>query len=296
MFWMALLPALASVAGAGITAAANTSAANTAVAAQERAMQVQLEAIDKYIDALDRGLDVQTAAHYSGYETAIKELEAGYGRQLSALEIGNAGAQDAYRAIQFENAPGMSYLRQVVADPESLTPEQRYELERTRDVVGQNIRASGFAGSGRTAAALMRDVEAGVRNSMLASNRATAMQAAGVMADNYGQAGANIANLKEKLGVQKAETERDTSFRVTDEHNRYSSGLRGVYGDYYDRLGNAYLSAGRTQADAATNSGNIRANATTATGSAFGQAIGDIGSAIANANRESRYAERLRYG
>lgn len=101
-----------------------------------------------------------------------------------------------------QNAPGQAYEQRVVAGSASLTPEQQQQLEDQRRAVGNQIRGSSIAGSGRTAASLLRDTENRFTLGALGQNRARADTAAGAMAGRGFQAG--VASAKANEGIGKA--------------------------------------------------------------------------------------------
>lgn len=266
-----IIGAVASIGGAAIGSKSNADAANAANAMTYEGMKISTDAINKYIAALYEGLDIQQAALKSGYEASI-----------AAYEKGSKEAQETLGAMRDEAEPGIRFLREVVANPQRLTPDQRYQLEEQRRVNAQNIRASGFAGSGRTAAALMGKVENDTVNAMLEKNRAAALAAAGDLAGMWDASSRQIAGLQSNEGAMKADAADKAGTRTA-----------GMYGDYYDRLGNAYVNAGKSNAAAMERMGSNTANATTASGNLWGQAIGDIGAQIASANRQSSYGSRM---
>lgn len=263
----AVIGAGASIAGALIGSNANAQAANAANQATYESMRISTDAINKYIEALYSGLSIQDAAIRSGYSSTVASFEEG----------ANA-ATETLGALRDEAKPGLTFFKNLIANPMRLTPEQEYERTEARRINAQNVRASGFAGSGRTAASLLRKVDLDFTNKMMEQNRDRAFQAAGVLADSYDASSRGIAGIQSTLGQQKAQAADTATNRVT-----------GMYDSYYDRLGAAYRDVGKTQASGTQQIGQTTANAITANGQLAGQAIGDIGSAIATANRKSSY-------
>ncbi|MER8602783.1 hypothetical protein NKH48_03175 [Mesorhizobium sp. M1233] len=266
-----IIGGLASGLGAMVGADANADAANASNAMTYEGMRISTDAINKYIDALYSGLDMQSAAIQSGYSAVV-----------GSIEEGSHAAQATLGQMRDEAEPGMRFLRNVVANPMKLTSDQKYQLDESRRINAQNIRSSGFAGSGRTAAAMMGKVENDTTNAMLEKNRAAAMSAAGALADSYDTSGRGIAGLQSSEGTQKAAAADTASGRAGN-----------MYNSYYDRLGTAYTSIGKTQASGMESMGNTTGNAIAANGNLMGSAIGDIGSAIASGARASTYADRM---
>ncbi|UVC14697.1 hypothetical protein [Mesorhizobium onobrychidis] len=266
-----IIGAVAGIGGAMIGSSANADAANAANQMTYEGMRISTDAINKYIDAIYSGLDMQSAAIQSGYTATV-----------GSIEEGSQAAQATLGAMREEAEPGMRFLRNVIANPMRLTSDQKYQIDESRRINAQNIRSSGFAGSGRTAAALMNKVENDTTNSMLEKNRAAAMAAAGGLADSYDQSGRGIAGLQSSEGNAKAQAADTASARAGS-----------MYDNYHSNLGNAYMSIGKTQAAGMQAMGNTTANAMTANGNLMGQAIGDIGSSIASASRAKTYADRM---
>jgi hypothetical protein len=199
--------------------------------------------------ALIGGYQNQRAAETAGRAT-IQGAEIAAG----AIREGHEKAQTTLNQIRKEAAPATGYLRGVIADEGTLTPTQVTGLEEVRRGVTNQIRSSGFAGSGRTAAALFRKAEADYVNDALESNRGRSFDAARTMQSGATNAATGIANSQANAGTA----------------------IGKVYGD------------------ATTKAGLYDANAGLATGKLTGEALGAIGSVIANERRESRYADRAR--
>lgn len=211
--WNLLLPALATLGGAYISTTANTHAADVASHAVLQGAQIQADAI----------------------------------RQ------GNEQAQATLQQIRSETAPGGTYLRQVIADPGELTPQQAAQLVDMRRSVGNTIHSSNFAGSGRTGVALLKKSETDFTNEALQQNRNRADVAAGTMFNAGNSAAAGVAASQAGTGA----------------------------------------AIGKAVGDATGKAGLYDAQAGLASGNVTGKAIGDIGALIATQGRESRYADRL---
>lgn len=240
---------IATVAGAFISSSANKKAAQTAAAAEYERQRLAREAEERARAEMDR-----------------RTAEAN-----EAIRVANEQSQQAYAQVQEANAPGQTYLRQLVADPGSLTPQQTAQLEELRRATANQLRGSQFAGSGRTARTLFRAAESDFTNEALEKNRQRSVDAAGVMAGRANQAemqgagqtmqaGNSVANLTAGLGNNTA---------------------------------NLITNTAKVSGDSVAKAGLYDAQAEAANGKIYGQAVGDIGSIIANQSRESRYSDRL---
>lgn len=333
--WGAIASIGSSLLGGLFGSSANNKAAKAAAAAAQKAADLNTAAINKYIDLIEKGYPEQRAAIESGYKEAMDGFKASFAEQMQLLGVTTeemdeilSGSYDEalqsvmgaskealaeLRGIRIDNAPGMQFLRQTVANPERLTDEQRYELDQMRDRVDQNIRASGgLAGSGRSATAIMRQVEADATNDFMAQNRAQAMQAAGMMAsaDNMAareaaalaeRRGNTVAGLQQQRGDARAglaKWQGENALSMMD-LNAQRQGTLGVQKaeslvsmdqKKNDQLGAAYMNIGRTQADAAQQAGTAKANAATANGNLWGGTLGNIGATIASEMRDRRYS------
>lgn len=221
--WNLIIPAVASIAGAAISSKANRDATKSANKAARRASQQEIEAVNKYIETNWQALAQRTGIYDQVAETG---------------------------------APGLRFLRQTVANPMRLSDAQRYQLDEARRVTGDQIRAGGWGGSGRTAAAMMGKVENDMTNSFMENNRLAALKAA------------------DFLGQTSVNAERDKAAAI---------------GEHSGMHGNAVLSIGKSQAGATRAVGENKANLATGQGQQMGQAIGDIGAAIVNWERKGRY-------
>ncbi|MGD0420558.1 MAG: hypothetical protein ABSA68_13430 [Xanthobacteraceae bacterium] len=108
--------------------------------------------------------------------------------------------------------PGATYLRQVLASPTNLTPEQQYQLQQNRISLANQIHGSDYAGSGRTAAALFKTTDDNFVNTALQANQGRADTAAKQLdatstqaAESAAQAGAtgatSEANIEANAGL-----------------------------------------------------------------------------------------------
>lgn len=163
--------------------------------------------------------------------------------------------QQQLEQIRQENAPGLAFLRRMVGGSTGLTDAQRAELDDVRRTTRDRIVASGYGASGRTAAAMFKDVENDYILRALDSNRQNAQSAA--------QSMANVAN---NAAARKVDASRE----------------------YYDNYGRAVTGLGRAQGDSIRQQGENIANTTIANASLTGQAIGDIAGNIATSQQEPR--------
>ncbi len=224
------LSAAAGLAGSVISSRANSSAA-------EKASQAQTEGAAQQTQALREAQEKQLAFSREG--------------------------QDYLKVAREDEAPGQTYLRTVVADPGMLTPAQLQALEDLRRNTRNQISTSSIAGSGRTAAALLRRTESDFTNDALERNRSRAMDAASGMANRASNAATTIGNISVGTGTQQAALQ---------------------------------AKQGEVTGNATANSGAIGAQAELANGRLMGSAIGDIGSLIASQARQSRYGDATKLG
>lgn len=145
---------------------------------------------------------------------AIQQIQQGTQQEVGAIQQG----QQTLQGIADANAPGQTYLRNVVADAGNLTPAQQLQLKDINRTVTNQIDSSSLAGSGRSAAALIDDASNRFRLGALDANRSLAYGAAGTMAGNanhavmgeaadsnaigqaFGQQGNNIAKITQQSG------------------------------------------------------------------------------------------------
>jgi len=267
-----LVPAATSIYGAYESSRANERAAQIENQSTLQAAQIQAGAIDRATQAqtgaINRAIDVEEAARAE----EVARLERGYGQ-----------AGETLRGLRVETAPGVTHLRGVVADPTTLSPDQTYHLDNLRQNVGNVIRSSGFAGSGRTAAELFREVEGDYVNRALADNRTRADNAAGRLFNVYANTGGAIANTEAGAGQDIGRTIGRGGESIAD--TLISGGEAQAKGirDIGTAQSGATSSVGQTNADLTTSNARLR-----------GEAVGDIGSLIAAQGRESRYADRVK--
>lgn len=229
--WDMILPALATLGGAFLSSNANTSAANTASAADLQAAQIDANAITNSTNA------------------AIAQEQAGL-----------AQTEQQYNNIEAQVAPATGYLRNVMASPTSLTPQQQQQLTQADQVARNQIDSSSIAGSGQAAAGILRNLDLTYINDAVASNQKRADAAASTL---YGT-GSSAALSSAAAPLAAAGT---------------TANLTSAGG----------IAAGNALASGTTAAAGVNAAATTANGNVTGSALGSIGNMIAAEGRASRY-------
>jgi hypothetical protein len=225
--WDWLTPSVLTLAGTYVATSANNKAANTAGAATLQGAQITAD--------------------------AIREGNA-------AIIAGNTQAQKTLDQMRQQGAPAVGYLRETMANPGGLTPEQQAQLDELHRDTSNAMHSTSFAGSGRTGVSLLRKTETDFRNRALGANIGRADDAARTLYGTTTGATTGIAASQAGTGTQIA------------------AGDQAI---------------GKVSGDAVAKSGLYDAQAGIANGNLMGRAIGDIGSQIANEGRESRYADRL---
>lgn len=271
MAFAAIAPALISGAtsliGGKMAQDGNAKSARLQMIANAMAQQKRIEALgeQKQVlgDAENNQLDAITRA----------ALEA-----AGLLVQGTGDANDAYTRLSVANAPGMARLRQAVADEGTLTPYQRAQIAEIDKQAKNSIRSSSLAGSGRSAAALLKKTIADARLGALESNRQTALAAANTMAGNDNTARARVAdNLK------------DQGVRLAGNINDAGSRLASVYGDTAGKISSAIGRAYGDNAATDERTGQAQGAAAASNGQIASQTAGALGGAIADAMRGSKY-------
>jgi hypothetical protein len=303
-----------------------------AIAGLEQARQEALGYSDKAIktyddsaayqtDAINQGTAARVGAINYAYDETGRIIDTATGQQVTAIDQGNAEQVAALNRLRTENQGGMQYLRSVLADPESLTPDQRAQLQDMRRNVGNTIVASGFGNSGRSAAALFKKTETDFTNDVMARNRAAALSAAGLMASTDNNAGMQAANAAAERGQQMAAIYAGAGGAKANLASNRGSMLSSVYGDQAQQVagiantqagrvgaaqtgqgaittntaanvGSIISGTGKSQADAAVKSGEAQASATTANGKISGQTFGEIGGLVAGAIKDYNLGQK----
>lgn len=145
---------------------------------------------------------------YTNSRAADKAADA---TRQSAAEIRAAEAQKqaTLNELKGQTQTGTDYLRKTVNESGDLTAAQRGQLTDLRRSTGNQIRTSSIAGSGRTAAGLLRSTEDRFVNDALDSNRGRSIGAAGTLAGMYGTAVSGVANSQSDSGRLSAGLNRD---------------------------------------------------------------------------------------
>lgn len=259
MSWVAVAiggSALVSAGGAYIGSQANKSAADKASTATLEGAKINAQAL----------ADAQVKQEALSRE-GIASNEA-YGREAT-------GRFDTLAATNREAAaPATNYLRGVIANPGSLTPQQQQQLTDLRRAAGNQIRTSSIAGSGRTAASLLRRVESDFANDALEKNRARADTAAGAMYTT---------------GTGAANSAAAGAAGTTADIGKTNAAVLGHVGDV---TANLMAKSGDVMNKGTQQAGLYQAGADVATGKLMGTALGDVGSAISAESRASRYGLR----
>lgn len=204
---------------------------------------------------------VSTIFTNSGNDKATSQANQATQQQMLAQQQANQLAQQKlglakqeYQGMQAAAAPGVERMRTLaLSDPNTLTPTQMTALEEAQRQTLNGLANSGLRGSGRAVTASIRDVQGGLRNQFVDSNRVRADNAASALSGQFFNSGTNAA------GVNSMQANVDQN---TGANNA----------NYLGQIGT-----------------NTAAN-TTANTSTIGKAIGDIG-AIINEELKNKYKE-----
>lgn len=185
---------------------------------------------------------------------AIGQIQQGTQQEVGAIQGGVDSSTRTLSDVQQDNAPGQTYLRNLVANPGNLTPAQQLQLNDVNRVTTNQIDSSSLAGSGRSAAALIDDASNRFRLGALDANRTAAIGAASTMAGNANRAATQTAG------------------------NQYGGGVA---------IGGAYGQEGSNIAKITQQSGQNTGNAILASGKATGTAFGNISTQATKDNNSS---------
>jgi hypothetical protein len=221
-----------------------------------------------------------------------------------AIIAGNQQGQKTLQQLRADAAPSVGYLRNVMAHPGGLTPEQQAQLDDLHRSTTNTLHSTSFAGSGRAGASLLRKTENDFRNRSLATNVSRADEAARAMYGTGTGAATGIAASQAATGAQVAQGATaigkvsGDAAAAAGQYTGNAAAAAGQYGGAAAAAAGKYgadaiTAAGKSYGDATTKAGLYDAQAGIANGNLMGRAIGDIGSQIANEGRESRYADRL---
>lgn len=307
----AVISAGASLIGNSMTQSGNAKAARLQMIANAQAQQKREAGLVEQRDILTGAQADQLAQLDWGFDGSYDAIMAAAADAADNLTRGAGAATDAYRTGEFEssaelrriqntNAPGMVMLRELVGNPQALTPAQRKAIEDSRRVVGENIRGSSIAGSGRTAAALLKEVEADQVLKAQEQNRQQAIAAATLMANADNAAAGRIATNKTTLGDKIGSTQMTLGQNLAQNASEAGGRLSSIYGDTGARkagviggtagqISNAIGATFGANANTDESTGKAQANAATASASSASQTAGAVGAAIADALRGSKY-------
>lgn len=198
--------------------------------AQQEAETELLQYEQQAADIAKAGMAEAARLASLGYHEQAAQIEKGVQQQVAALnekitsvKAGAAEAKAKYDDVAAKNESGTTYMRETVGRGDALTQDQQYALDESRRTTGNTLRSSGFAGSGRTAAALLNKVEvdqkmgfmgqnrqaaqaaasqmAGAGNAATAASAATSMQTGQLVGAAQGEIGAAQASGAEKVGA-----------------------------------------------------------------------------------------------
>lgn len=283
--WNIIQEAAPTLLGGVMTQMGNNRAAQISADAQRYAAHVAATAQVEAANLIAQGQHDAAVAYVNGINAQLEAIELA----IDEVQKGNEAAIEQLQQIRIETAPGMQYMRQAISDDGRLTPQQRDALRQTRGELSNMLRSSSFAGSGRTASALIRQGETDMVNSMLEANRNRAMQAASAFANNNMAAGREIAATQGRTGQQTAALLGQAGQAQMQGADRIAGTITGAA----QAQGQAAANVGQIQGQAAQAIGNTQANAATANAQNWGQSIGEIGSIIANQQRESKFQNRM---
>lgn len=283
--WDIIQQAAPTLLGGVMTSFGNNRAASIAAESQRYAADVAARAQTEAANLIAQGQHDAAVAYVNAINQQLEALEIA----IDEVRSGNEAAIEQLQQIRIETAPAMTYLRDTVQQDGRLTDQQRHALRETRRELSNMIRGSGFAGSGRTAASLIRQGETDMVNSMMDSNRDRAFTAAQMMGGQNMAAGRDIANMQSRTGAQVA----GLMGQAGQAHVQGADRVAGTMTNAAQAQGNAAANIGQIQANAATATGNAQANAATANAQNWGQSIGEIGSIISNQGRESKFQNRM---
>ncbi len=216
------------------------------------------------INANNTAATTATNTIVGGEQQAVGTIQAGQTGAINAILGGMNTAESTLTNFanneQTQNAAGPTFLRQVVATPDTLTPSQAAALDLQRQSVANQLHGSNFAGSGQTAAALFKQSEADFVNNAIDKNRQNAINAASALNSNANNAATTAAS-----GIANTATQGSNAIANTTSNS--SNTIAGL------------------ESNAANATAGIQSNAGIANASLTGKAIGDIGSSIAQANK-----------
>ncbi len=125
------------------------------------------------------GAAITANANSNAADKALQGQQA----QVDAITRGQNQAQRRFDVIQEQTAPAVDYLRQIVNNPTSLTPQQKEDFDRVERTTLRNVNASGLRGSARGTVAAIRDTTNNFLNQAEITNRNRSDTAANTLAN-----------------------------------------------------------------------------------------------------------------
>lgn len=159
-------------------------------------------------------------------ERAAEQAAQAAQARAAAEADANRQAQARFDAIQTQTAPAVSHLRDVIATPEGLTPEQVQQREENRRITTENLARSGLRGSGRATVAAFRDIDSDFTNKAIAANRARADTAANQLAGQNFSAATRAAGIDQDTGASRGRAIETGAFN-TGQADIANAGLTG---------------------------------------------------------------------
>lgn len=287
----ALAPSLSTIAGSAVMQQGNSDAANTAGTAAVQSAQIQTDALTVAQQQARYYADLAKQYLAAGNLVAAQQMQAYADHATQTVKDANAQSIKTNQSTADAAAPGTSYLRSVVAGDGSLTPAQQKALADARLSDANMIHSSNFAGSGRSAAALLKQNETDLTNSSLEANRQRALTAAGTLNGQQFQANTNIANTQQNQGQQISNIDQTTGKIVSGYTSNTGTGSADIENQLGANTANMTTKMGQVTGAAVDKAGLYNAQAGLANAQVTGKAIGDIGSQVASATRLGRYAD-----
>ena len=136
-------------------------------------------------------------------DKAAEQFAVSQAAAAQAQADANAQAQTRYDALQAQTAGGVSRLQGVVSNPNTLTPEQRAQLDELRRNSANQLATSSLRGSGRAITEAIKRVEADFTTRALGDNARRADTAAGQLANASFNATGRQANLDSSSGFAR---------------------------------------------------------------------------------------------
>lgn len=152
-------------------------------------------------------------------EAAADRVAQAEEERARATERASLRADRRFQEQRDLAAPGTERLRDIVVNPQGLTPEQQRGLEDARREANATLAASGLRGSGRAVTAALKDIDENFRARAIESNIGRADRAASQLSGEGFRAGEQAINtgLRGDIGASEA--------RTSGEFNRARAGI-----------------------------------------------------------------------